>query len=259
MNTTHATINQREEEIYRELQRVGGSCRVSVLAKELQVSNETIRRNLKSMEERNVVRKVHGGVHLLQEVSEPTFENRLGYRADIKARMADAVANTISDGDSVFLDIGSTTAYVAQALLNRNNLFIVTNSIFVANTLARKNNNRVFFAGGELRSHDGGAFDAEAASLIRRLQVQFAVFSVGAVHAEHGFMLHDLQEANIAKIAAGNAQVRIVVADSEKFEIRAPVSLDESTEIDVFFTDKMPPDNIKSMLVQREIELVIVD
>jgi len=251
------TTNQREEEILRELQRAGGSCRVSALAEQLSVSNETIRRNVKTLEERNVVRKVHGGVHLNEEVIEPPFENRLSEQADAKGILAQAVAETISDGDSVFLDIGSTTAYVAQALRNHSNLFVVTNSIFVAHTLSMRNNNRVFMAGGELRAHDGGAFGAEALDLVRRLNVQMAVFSVGAVNSEMGFMLHDLEEANIARVAAENAQVSIVVADSGKFNKRAPVSLDKMSAIDVFVTDCVPPVEINAMLDKHEIEIVI--
>ncbi|AHD02250.1 DeoR/GlpR family DNA-binding transcription regulator [Leisingera methylohalidivorans] len=252
------TTNQREEEILRELYRVGGSCRVSVLAEQLKVSNETIRRNVKALEERDIVRKVHGGVHLNGDVNELPFENRLSTQADVKEVLACGVAETISDGDSVFLDIGSTTAYVALALRNHRNLFVVTNSVFVASTLAMRNNNRVFLAGGELRAHDGGAFGAEALDLVRRLNFQLAVFSVGAVNSELGFMLHDLEEANIARIAADNAQVRIVVADSGKFNKRAPVSFDKMSMIDVFFTDSNPPEGIKAILEKHEIETVVV-
>ena len=259
MTPRHKTTNQREEEILRELQRVGGTCRVSLLADELGVTKETIRRNLKTLEERNIVRKVHGGVHLVEEKHEPPFESRLGKQADTKERLALAVAKTIDDGDSVFLDIGSTTAYVALALKEHKDLIVVTNSIFVAQTLAMRNNNRVYLAGGELRAHDGGAFGAEAMDLIRRLNVQFAVFSVGAVNAELGFMLHDLEEANIALIAAANAQVRIVVADSEKFDKRAPVALDKSMGINLLFTDLTPSDKIMNVLAERGTEVVVVE
>jgi len=258
MNKTRRTTNQREEEILRELQRAGGSCRVSFLAEQLNVSNETIRRNLRTLEDAQVVRKVHGGVHLVEDVTEPPFRNRMGTQAQSKERLARAVAETISDGDSVFLDIGSTTAYVAMALKERSDLFIVTNSAFVANLLAARNGNRVFMAGGELRPHDGGAFGAEALDLVRRLNVQFAVFSVGAVNAELGFMLHDLEEANIARIAAENAQVRIVVADSDKFNKRAPVSLDQSSRIDIFYTDADPPAAVSAMLARNDIDLVVI-
>ncbi|MBE1283338.1 MAG: DeoR family transcriptional regulator [Rhodobacteraceae bacterium] len=257
MKPTHRSTNQREEEILRALQRAGGSCRVSYLARELDVSNETIRRNIRTLEDRGLVRKVHGGVHLVEDVIEPPFQSRMSTHADEKSRLAAAVAETISDGDSVFLDIGSTTAYVALALKERSNLFVVTNSIFVAQTLATRNGNRVFMAGGELRAHDGGAFGAEAMDLVRRLNVQFAVFSVGAVNAEFGFMLHDLDEANIARIAAENAQVRIVVADSDKFNKRAPVSLEQSARIDLLFTDAKPPSSIAEMLERNEIDVIV--
>ena len=76
------TTNQREEEILRELARVGGSCRVSALARQLGVTNETIRRNVRTLEDRNIVRKVHGGVHLVEDILEPTLENRLTREVD---------------------------------------------------------------------------------------------------------------------------------------------------------------------------------
>lgn len=258
MNIQRKTTNQREEEILLQLQKAGGSCRVSFLAEQLNVTNETIRRNIRTLEQANIVRKVHGGVHLVEEISEAPFASRISTHADVKARLADAVAETISDGDSVFLDIGSTTAYVAMALKARSDLFVVTNSAFVASTLASRNGNRVFLAGGELRAHDGGAFGAEALDLISRLNVQFAIFSVGAVNAETGFMLHDLEEANIARVAARNAQVNIVVADNDKFNKRAPVALGSAPRFDVFYTDMQPSAAICEMLAREEVDLVVV-
>lgn len=259
MGQLRKTTNQREEEILRELQRVGGSCRVSFLADQLNVSNETIRRNIRTLEESRIVRKVHGGVHLIEDMGEAPFQSRISTHIDEKARLAAAVAENISDGDSVFLDIGSTTAYVAMALKQRSNLFVVTNSAFVANTLATRNGNRVFLAGGELRAHDGGAFGAEALDLVGRLNVQFAVFSIGAINAELGFMLHDLEEANLARVAAARAQVRIVVADHDKFNKRAPISIGKDVPFDVFYTDAEPPKSIAEILKTMDIDLVVVD
>jgi DeoR family glycerol-3-phosphate regulon repressor len=257
MRTNGKTTNQREEEILRELRLAGGSCRISYLAKRLGVSLETVRRNIRTIEENNIVRKVHGGVHLVESSSEAPLQSRMVEHSDIKEKLGAAVAEAISDGDSIFLDVGSTTAFVATALRNHSNLFVVTNSVFVAQTLAARNNNRIFLAGGELRTHDGGAFGAEAQDLIRRINVQFAIFSVGAVNAKLGFMLHDLSEANIAQIAAQNAQVRIIVADSDKFGKRAPVSLEQMHSVDLFYTNMTPPEDIIRMLELNDIELVV--
>ena len=136
---------------------------------------------------------------------------------------------------------------------------MVTNSVLVAHALASRNNNRVFLAGGELRPHDGGAFGAEALDLVRRLNVQFAIFSAGAINAELGFMLHDLEEANLARVAAANAQVRIVVADHDKFNKRAPVSIGKDTNFEVFYTDAQPPQAIKDMLKAMDTDLIVVE
>ena len=89
MSSLAKTTNQREEEILTELRRAGGSCRVSFLAERLGVSNETIRRNIRSLEDNEVVRKVHGGVHLVHRLNEAPFQNRMDTQAEIKTRLRD--------------------------------------------------------------------------------------------------------------------------------------------------------------------------
>ncbi len=253
--------NHREQEILRELRLAGGGSRVGFLANRLGVSDETIRRNIKALEARALVRKVHGGVLLVENltVTEPTFQSRMDQNAGTKQRLAQRVAEMISDGDSLFLDIGSTTAYVAEALSNHHNLYVVTNSLAVAHSLATRNNNRVFMAGGELRRHDGGAFGLEAINFIRRFNVRFAVFSVGAVNADVGFMLHDIQEADLSREAAARAQTRIVVADSEKFGQRAPIAIEDPTSFDILVTDIKPAGDIADMLERNAIATVLPD
>jgi DeoR family glycerol-3-phosphate regulon repressor len=85
------------------------------------------------------------------------------------------------------------------------------------------------------------------------------VFSIGAINAELGFMLHDLEEANLARVAAARAQVKIVVADHDKFNKRAPISIGKDIEFDVFYTDAQPPKAIMTILEEMDIDLVVVD
>ncbi len=254
-----APSNHREQEILRELRLAGGSSRIGYLAGRLGVSDETIRRNIKSLAARSLVRKVHGGVLLAENltVTEPPFQSRMDQNSGVKQRLAQRVREMIKDGDSLFLDIGSTTAYVAQALRHHRNLYIVTNSLAVAHILTARNNNRVFLAGGELRSHDGGAFGLDAINFIRRFNVQYAVFSVGAINAGIGFMLHDVQEADLSREAAARAQTRIVVADSEKFGQRAPVAVQDPAQFDILVTDKVPSGDIADMLARNEITTLL--
>lgn len=251
--------NHREQEILDEIRLAGGACRVGYLAERLGVSHETVRRNIKALQARTLVRKVHGGVLLSagMSLSEQPFQTRMRENAEAKRKIAAKLAELISDGDSLFLDIGTTTAYAAQALRRKKRLYVVTNSLSVASTLATINSNRVFFPGGELRAHDGGAFGAKSVDFICRFNVQYAVLSAGALNAETGFMLHDLGEAELSHAAAERAQTRMILADSTKFGQRAPVTLANQDALNILISDASPPPGIAKMLARREIAVIL--
>lgn len=246
----HAT--HREMEILEEL-RLSGSCRIQDLARRLNVSEETIRRNVKNLSRQGLVRKVHGGVYIPEALREPSFTQRMNVNPDAKRRIAAHLAAIIRNGDSLILDIGSTTAYVARALREHHNLFVVTNSVAVAQMLATRNNNRVFLAGGELRPHDAGAFGKEAIAFVRQFSVQYAVLSVAAIDAETGFMLFDLQEAEFSREILERAECSIVAADHSKFGLRAPIRIAEPAAFDMLVTDEPAPPDIAAVLTDASI------
>lgn len=245
--------NHREREILDELRLAGGSSRIQFLAERLNVSEETIRRNIRVLEESGHVTKVHGGVHLKDFSSEQPLHFRMNENAEAKRLIAAEVADMVQDGDTLFLDIGSTTAFIAVALQKHQNLFIVTNSISVAHTLSTRNGNRVFLAGGALRSHDGGAFGAEAIDFVRRFNVRHAILSIAAINAR-GFMLQDIEEADLSREAARNAENSIIVADGGKFGRIAPISVGMPNRL---VTDVAPPADIQAMLDANKITVTI--
>lgn len=260
MADARVITNQREQEILREVRLAGGSCRIGFLAQKLNVSDETIRRNIKTLEASGLVRKVHGGVSLSGQVSvlQQPFQRRMDRDTDVKKALAAKVAAMVKNGDSLFLDVGSTTAYVAQALQQHEDLYIVTNSITVAHTLTARNNNRVFMAGGELRTVDGAAFGQDALAFIQRFNVQYSIMSVAAINARSGFMLFDVQEADISCAAIQRAQFSIVLADSSKFGAHAPVTIQTPQAFDMLITDTAPDEGIAAMLEKNEISLNIL-
>lgn len=214
----------RDRAILERLEETG-TARVEELARGLGVTGETVRRALNRLEAAGRVARVHGGAHLKDWGPEPSFAQRMQVNPGPKRRIAEAVARMLPDGASVFLDVGSTTAYVAQALRARRDLFVVTNSLPVAQALAGVNGNRVFMAGGELRAHDGGAFGAEALEFLRQFRVGHAVLSVAAVNAEGGFLLQDLREAEFSRAMIARAETVIVAADAAKFGHTAPIAV----------------------------------
>jgi DeoR family glycerol-3-phosphate regulon repressor len=249
--------NHREREVLEALRHLGGSCRIQVLAKHLNVSEETIRRSVKSLSTSGVVRKVHGGVHLNESHIEPPFTQRLVENEPAKRAIAEKMADIVKPGDTLFLDIGSTTAHIAKSLTKHHDLFIVTNSITVAQTLATKKNNRIFLAGGELRAHDAGAFGPEALDFVSQFNVQYAVLSVAAINAECGFMVQDIREAAFSRAISARSRITIVAADSNKFGKSAPIVLNAPAAFEVLVTEQKPPQKIREMLSYNDIDLVL--
>jgi DeoR family glycerol-3-phosphate regulon repressor len=250
--------SHRESEILDAL-KVAGSSRIQDLALRLGVTEETIRRNVKKLAAQGLVRKLHGGVELIEPEGEPSLAYRMSENPAAKRRIAHTLAGLIDHGDSVILDIGSTTAFVARALRAHRNLLVVTNSLAVAQTLVNRNNNQVFFAGGELRPHDGGAFGREAHDYLRQFRVDHAVLSAAAINAEAGFMLFDMQEAEFSRAVIDCARRAIMAADATKFGRAAPIRINDPGVIDTLVTDAPPPPDVAAMLAAAEVSTVIAE
>jgi DeoR family transcriptional regulator, glycerol-3-phosphate regulon repressor len=251
-------MSQRGREILDVLSE-SGSARIQDIAVKLNVTQETIRRTVSRLEHQGLVIKVHGGVSLKNWGLEPSFEQRFVQNQPAKRRIAEAVAGLIHDGASLIMDVGSTTAYVAQALRQKRDLLVVTNSLPVAQALAGQNGNRVFMAGGELRSHDGGAFGPDARAFVRQFRVRHAILSVAAVEAQAGFLLQDLPEAEFSRTIIGCAEEVIIAADASKFGRTAPIRIAEPEAFHRLVTDAPPPPSIADMLAEAAITVTLAD
>jgi len=224
-----------------------GSAAIADLAAALGVSAETIRRDVRPLEEAGALVRMHGAVALAGQSGEAPFQRRMRENAGAKRTIARAVAATIRDGDAVMLDTGTTTSFLARELMGHRRLTVITNSSDIARTLATQNGNRVYMAGGELRPDNGAAFGPAALDFIRRFSVQHAVISAGAVDAS-GVMDFDLDEAEFARSVLARGDRRVVVTDHTKFGRRGLISVAGFAEVTELVTDAPPPAAIAEAL-----------
>lgn len=218
-----------------------GTVSVRELASLLDVSDQTVRRIVKPMVERGEVRKVHGAITAVTggpTVGEAPFLSRMNEQREAKVAIAAKVAELVHDGDTLVLDTGSTTGYVAQALRGHHGLTVVTNSSFIATTLATIPGNRVLMAGVELRNHDGASFDRFAFEVVRRMKVRMAVLSASAIDLERGPMVHEHAEAEMSAAMGEIADVRVLAVDAGKFGRSALVALPPLRAGDLVVTDR---------------------
>jgi DeoR family transcriptional regulator, glycerol-3-phosphate regulon repressor len=235
--------NQRQREILQVVKE-NGSYSVADLAERLSVSTETIRRNLKSLTDKGLVTKFHGGVTMPMADDDPPFHRRMQMNRDRKERVAAAAVARIRDGDSLILDSGTTTSYVADALVNHVGLVIVTNSADVACRLASRNDNRVFLAGGEITPEGLAAFSATAITFLRQFRVRYALLTVGGINERGDFADFHLWEAEFARAAMEQADEVWIIADRTKFGRTAPVRLGNLEEVTAIVTDETPPSSL---------------
>ena len=239
------------------LLRQRGSCSIAQLADELGVAGETIRRNVKPLVADGLALKVHGGIVLPEQYQEPPLQNRMLQHGPEKRRIAAELARQIMDGDSLIIDTGSTTAYVAQALCGHKNLTVVTNSSHIANLLAPRNGNRVFMAGGELSAHDAAAFGATATEFVRQFEARYAVLSIGAMHHTKGCMNYNICEAEFSRAVMGQVETVIIAADSTKFGRTSSIKVCGLEQVDLLVTDAPPPANMVRSLKDAEARVIV--
>lgn len=252
MSQTH-----RELELLETLKRLGGSARNSDLAKALDVSEETVRRTIKALSKTSMVARVRGGAYLVGTQNDPSFFRRMSQRTDEKHAIACAASALVEDGMTVFLDVGSTTAFVAEELRMRSQLTVATNSIGVAQTLVNVNANRVHLLGGEMQANERGAFGHVTHRQAQRLVYDVAILSTDAVSARKGFLYHSSAEAELARVVADCAERVVIAFDHGKFAETAPYIGPEPRQITTVLCDKTPAPIFAKALSGWGIETVI--
>lgn len=250
-------LYKRQDAILRTV-KSRGACSIIELADMLGVSDETIRRNIRPLIEKNLLSKVHGGVVLPENSDdEQPFTRRLLTNAAEKEIIAELMAGLIKDGDSLMIDTGSTTAITARALRGHRALTVVTNCTEIARTLAAQPDNHVHMAGGEMRMDDSAIFGTSAISFVRQFRVQYAILSIAAISLQGEFMDHHMVEAEFSRAIIGQAQKTIVVADHSKFGTRAFVEVCSLADVDMLVCDQKPPEALHERLEEAEVTLVL--
>ena len=221
-----------------------GTMTVAELSDLLGVSDQTIRRVVRPLQEAGRLEKVRGAIRsVLNPVTAPFQTGMMQTRA-AKVAVAERVLDLIADGESLAMDAGPVSGFVAQALAARRRLTVVTNSAYVAGTLALQPGNRVFMAGTQLRDRDGAAFDRGAFAVIGRMQVETAILSVSQVHPTRGFLVGEACEAAIAAAMSAIAARTLLGVDHSKFidaPARGMVALADFDPAPVLICDKPLP------------------
>ncbi|MFC0274569.1 DeoR/GlpR family DNA-binding transcription regulator [Metabacillus herbersteinensis] len=236
-------LAEERKRVIIELIDQNGKVRVNDLAKDFDVSTETIRRYLEELESERKLKKVYGGaVRLEDETEEPAMFEREIVRIDEKRRIANKACTFIKDQDVIFIDEGSTTLQMVQLLCNYNRLTVITNSFPVASKLLAYANKETFngdviFIGGNV----GHRHYRTSGSLAERMAEEFfvdkAFISVDGILPEEGITCFDLEKSQLSKILIKNATEVFVLADHFKLGVKANFKMASLSNINKVLTD----------------------
>lgn len=227
------------------------------LVEQFAVSPQTIRRDLNELANQNMILRHHGGAALAlpsSSVNTP-WHDRKATQTTEKARIAQHVASHIPDGATLFIDIGTTPEAVAHALLEHNNLRIVTNNMNVATTLMVKEDFRIILAGGELRSRDGGIIGEATLDFISQFRLDFGILGISGIDSDGSLLEFDYHEVRTKRAIIENSRNVILVVDSSKFGRNAMVNLGSISLVDAVYTDALPPPGVLQVIKDNNIQL----
>lgn len=245
--------NHRHQEIMASLHQAGRVDVASVAAM-LDVSEETIRRDMKLLEEQGALRRIYGGAVLPRLDQDRPLLERGKLNSREKSRVAQLALPLVRDGMSLFIDSGTTTLALARLLAGRA-ITVTTNSINVA-LLLGGGPTRVNLAPGTLRPKDNALVGYETVAYASRFFFDIAFMGISAADIDHGWMDYEEHESVLRRTLKHQARRGVLLVDSRKFGRQANLYTFGLSEPLTVVTDREPPPAFKEIFVKYETDLI---
>lgn len=253
-------VRFKEERLQRILDsiREDGQVAVGELAHRFDVSEVTIRRDLRELAAQGMLRRAHGGaVAAIPAPPEPPVIQRMIQAANCKECIGRAAAALVSDGESIFIGSGSTTAHVARNLVGRKGLTVVTNALNVATELAAAEDITVVVTGGMLRASELSLIGHIAEQSLHEVRVDKVIMGMQAISLEEGMTNDYLPEVMTDRAIIEMAPELIVVADHTKFGKIASAYIAPVGRITTLVTDSETDRETLACLEEMGIHIIV--
>jgi DeoR family transcriptional regulator, glycerol-3-phosphate regulon repressor len=247
-------VRQRHDKI-RQLVQNNGFVTIEYLSQEFEVTPQTIRRDINILSENGLITRYHGGAGIATSTENVAYTKRKVLCFKEKQKIAQMVAKNIPNHASLFLNIGTTTEEVANALYDHQRLKVITNNLNVASILGRNENFEVIVAGGLVRHRDCGIIGPLTIDFIQQFRVDYGIIGISGIDMDGTLLDFDYREVMVARAIIDNSRKVFLVADHTKFGRNAMVRLGNITEIDSLFTDQTPPSELAELINNADVRL----
>lgn len=211
-------LTEKRHEIILSLLNKKNFVSLKEILKATNSSESTIRRDLKSLEIENKLKRVHGGAKSLSRNSiEASYNEKSSLNIDEKKSIALLASTLIEDRDCIYLDGGTTTYSLIDFLSTKKDILVVTNGIHHINALL-DNNIKCFIVGGNLKQSTRVVLGSEAINFLNKFRFDKAFLGTNGAHCELGFTTPDIEEASIKEAAIKLSKESFILCDSTKID-----------------------------------------
>jgi len=218
--------------------RTDGRVEVGILAADLAVAEETVRRDLRELVERGVLQRVHGGAYPVESAG---FESNIKHRSTSlvaeKRRIAVAAADRLHGAETIYIDEGVTPQFVAEELAPETPITVVTSSLLAAGALAETPNVTVLLLGGRMRGRTLATVDHWALRMLGDLVIDLAFLGSNGISREHGLTTPDPAVAAVKSAVIERSRRRVFVGLHTKFGASSFCRFAEISDFEVLVTD----------------------
>ncbi|MFB9870820.1 DeoR/GlpR family DNA-binding transcription regulator [Acetobacter farinalis] len=253
-----ASVEERRARILQIVQQQGYAANED-LAKALQVTVQTVRRDVNTLAAEGALSRHHGGASAISFSENIAYSDRQILNLAQKDAIGQSAATAIPDGASLFINIGTTTEAFARALRMHRALRVITNNIHVASLLTPAPECSVVIAGGTVRLRDGGIVGPAAAAMIEQYRADFGVIGISGIDEDGTLLDFDVDEIAAAQAIIRNSRTVFLLADRTKFRRRPMARVGHISEISAFYTDQPPPASIRGILKEAGVGLHIAN
>jgi DeoR/GlpR family transcriptional regulator of sugar metabolism len=248
----------------RELLAERGISDLDSLASELAVSPSTVRRDIQTFEDQGLVKRTHGGVIWLADRDNAgaggrpyAFDQRMAYEVEAKRQIARAAKSLVQPGETILIDGGTTTFYLAQELIGTR-LQIVTNSLPIANLFLNDENIELLLTGGLLYPRSGVLLGPTVENFMSTIHARTMFLSVAGIH-DRALYNQNLLLVQAEQRMMKQVQQVVLLADAEKFAQQALSRLCGLDEIDIVVTDHRLSSDARKMVTDAGCQLILAD
>ncbi len=247
---------ERRREILTRLD-AEGKVIVSELAREFDVTEETIRRDLEKLENEGLAAKTYGGAVAKNVMAHDLpYKVRMAVNVDKKELIAEKALSLIRDGERIMIDSSSTAIYVVRKLKSKKNITVITNSVEILLELADKPDWKVFSTGGVLKEGGLSLNGSSAEKMIGEYHVDTAICSCKGVDPAIGITDSNENDSRIKQAMFASAERKILVVDTGKLGVKSFVKVGAVSDIDILITDSDPGSFWEKECTEKGVSLV---